>query len=144
MNNYVSPVIFDNDELAEGVYASGSGSDCYTVTGRIHQTPETGRETYVLQFDADHHASDGHHGTQQTLVIYFNQNVEFVKCTSSHATLTGGDGSSTISITYDYHQNAVDAPGLGEVEVKSNPGLVLMGCMLTCNYECAQHPEFNR
>ena len=40
MKNYVSPVIFDNEELAEGVYATGSGSDCwiYTLT---HLTPVT-------------------------------------------------------------------------------------------------------
>lgn len=144
MNNYVSPVIFDNDELAEGVYASGSGSDCYTVTGHIHQKPETGRETYVLQFDGDHHAQDGHHGTEQTLVITFNQPVTFVKCSSAQASLAGGDGTSIISIKYNYHQNAVDKPGLGEVEVSSKDGLSLVGCMLTCNYECDQHPEFNR
>jgi len=32
MNNYVSPVIFDNDELAEGVFATGSGGgECWTL-----------------------------------------------------------------------------------------------------------------
>jgi len=38
MNNYVSPVIFDNEDLAEGVYATGSGlkpngrdGTCWTV-----------------------------------------------------------------------------------------------------------------
>ena len=34
MKNYVSPVIFDNEELAEGVYATGSGggAGCWKVT----------------------------------------------------------------------------------------------------------------
>lgn len=40
MKNYVSPVIFDNEEMAEGVYATGSGSDCWIYTLRT-LTPVT-------------------------------------------------------------------------------------------------------
>ncbi len=40
MKEYMKPVLFTSDELAEGVYlASGDGSGCYTTTAYIHQTP---------------------------------------------------------------------------------------------------------
>ena len=31
MKKYISPMIIDNDEMAEGVYATGSGADCWKV-----------------------------------------------------------------------------------------------------------------
>ena len=44
MNNYVSPVIFDNDELAEGVYATGSGASgngCWTISLQYNKSDST-------------------------------------------------------------------------------------------------------
>ena len=50
MKNYVSPVIFDNEELAEGVYATGSGTgaDCWTVTKCDCVQNEKGYQVYEL------------------------------------------------------------------------------------------------
>ena len=66
MKNYESPVIFDNEELAEGVYATGSGggagATCWTVcvdsTGHQENagSPDGQSPTYsVTQIKADHH-----------------------------------------------------------------------------------------
>ena len=54
MSGYVSPMILDNDDLAEGVYATGSGgtgADCWTVT-RFYMDQDRGtgfpKRTYRL------------------------------------------------------------------------------------------------
>lgn len=139
MKTYEKPVVLANEELAEGVYAaSGGGSDCYTVTAYIHQTPETGREDYRIQVNGVH-GPVGHHSTGQLLILYFNQTVKFSFCTDSHASLAGGDGTSELRISYDYHNNESDNIGLGDVVVTSNEGLAVTGAVLECNYTCDQH-----
>lgn len=137
MKTYERPIVLVNEELAEGVYAaSGAGSDCYTVTAYIHQTPETGRGDFRIQVDAKHAAGDGHHSGQQTLVLYFNQNVTYK---GSNGTLAGGDGTSSISINYTYHNNGNDNIGLGDVIVESDAGLSVTGAQVICNHDCGQH-----
>ncbi|MCM1044808.1 MAG: hypothetical protein NC417_04795 [Candidatus Gastranaerophilales bacterium] len=137
MKEYVKPVVVVNDEVAEGVYtASGAGEDCYTVTTRIHQTPETGRGDYRIQVDAKHAAGDNHHSGKQTLVLYFNQPVTY---SWSNGTLSEGDGTSTIKIDYTYHNNAYDNIGLGDVIVEADAGLSVTGAQLICNHDCGQH-----
>lgn len=139
MKKYDKPVILVNESLAEGVYAaSGEQLDqnCYTVKAYIHQTPETGREDYRIQVDATHAAGDGHHSGEQHLFLSFNQPVTY---SSSQGTLVGGDGTSTIEIQYNYHNNGNDHIGLGDVVVTSEAGLAITGSKLTCNYNCGQH-----
>lgn len=139
MKSYEEPVLVDNEEVFEGVYAaSGSiaGSDCYTVTAYIHQTPEAGRGDYRIQVNGTHAAADGHHSGEQVLSLSFNQPVVY---SSSNGTLLSGSGTSTIRIKYNYHNNANDNIGLGDVVVTSDPGLALIGYVLTCNYDCGQH-----
>ncbi len=138
---YERPVVLVNEELAEGVYAAsgsvaGGGDDCYTVTARIHQTPETGRGDFRIQVDAKHAAGDGHHSGKQTLILYFNQAVEY---SLSNGTLSGGNNTSTISIDYAYHNNGNDNIGLGDVIVESGEGLAVTGAELICNHDCFQH-----
>ena len=136
---YEKPIIIPNDELAEGVYAaSGSvgGNDCYTVTAYIHQTPETGRGDFRIQVNGVHAAADSHHSGEQVLVITFNQPVTYK---SSNGALSGGDGTSTLRITYQYHNNGNDNIGLGDLVVESDAGLAVTGAMLECNHDCGQH-----
>lgn len=77
MKEYMKPVLFTSDELAEGVYlASGDGSGCYTTTAYIHQTPQTGRGDYRIQVNAVHNAD--HTKEAQQLNISFNQPVTYV------------------------------------------------------------------
>lgn len=142
MKSYAKPVVLANDEVAEGVYAGSGGTECYTVTARIHQGPETGRETYVIQANATHAAEDGHHSANQLLTLNFNQPVTFVNCTSSEATYESGNGTNSLKIKYKYHANASEDHGLGEIEVKSELGLALTkGHTLSCDHKCIyNHP----
>lgn len=139
MKDYIKPIILANEDLAEGVYAASgmaSGNDCYTVTAYIHQTPETGRGDFRIQVNGVHQAGDGHHSGKQTLVLYFNQEVTYK---GSNGSLVGGDGTSSISIDYSYHNNGNDNIGLGDVIVESNTGLAVTCAQLICNHDCGQH-----
>lgn len=139
MMNYEKPIVLTNDDISEGVYAAsgaGSGGDCYTVTAYIHQSPETGRGDFRIQVNAQHAAGDNHHSGLQTLILSFNQAVTYK---DSNGTLAGGDGTSSISIDYSYHNNAYDNIGLGDVIVESDAGLAVTGAVLTCNHDCGQH-----
>lgn len=139
MKDYVKPIVLANEELAEGVYAAsgdgGNGGDCYTVTAYIHQTPEEGRGDFRIQVDGVHNA-ESHHSTGQVLILYFNQAVSYV---SSNGSLAGGDGTSELRISYNYHNNQYDNIGLGDVVVTSDAGLAVTGAQLQCNYTCDQH-----
>ena len=141
MKKYEKPAVMLTDGIAEGVYmasgdGAGSGSDCYTVTARIHQKPETGRGDFRIQVDGKHAADDNHHSGEQVLVLYFNQAVTY---SSSNGSLKSGDGTDTIEITYNYHNNAYDNIGLGDVVVQSEAGLTVTGAQLICNHDCGQH-----
>ena len=141
MKKYETPILTANEGLAEGVYAAsgdagGGGEDCYTVSAYIHQTPETGRKDYRIQVDGKHAATDNHHSGEQHLFLSFNQSVTY---SSSNGTLVSGDGTNCIEIKYNYHNNASDNIGLGDVVVKSDSGLAVSGARLTCNYDCGQH-----
>lgn len=134
MKDYVKPVVLAAEDTAEGVYAA-SGDDCYTVTARIHQRPETGRGDFRIQVDGVHAAGDGHHSGEQTLYLYFNQPVEY---SSSNGNGYSEEGT-TLVIYYSYHNNGNDNIGLGDVCVISDAGLEVTGAMLTCNHDCGQH-----
>lgn len=139
MKNYVKPVMLDNEEVFEGVYAAsgaGDGADCYTVTAYIHQTPETGRGDYRIQVNGVHAAANGHHSGEQILTLTFNQPVDY---SWSNGTLVGGNGTSTINIKYNYHNNGNDNIGLGDIVVTADDGLAITGAVLSCNYDCVQH-----
>lgn len=134
MKDYVKPAVLANEDISEGIYTASG--DCYTVTTRIHQKPETGRGDYRIQVNATHAAGDDHHSGEQTLILSFNQSVKYV---GSNGSLAGGDGTARISINYSYHNNAYDNIGLGDVIVKANAGLAVTGAVLTCNHDCGQH-----
>lgn len=136
MMKYEKPIVLENEELAEGVYA-GSGN-CYTVTARMTQTPQQGRGNYVIQFDAHHDAVDGHHSSMQRVEVSFNQNVEYV---SSNAQNVSGSGTSRLTFEYgNYHNNGVDNIGLGNMTVTADAGLAITGVKCTyCNEDCGQH-----
>ncbi len=139
MTNYEKPVILTNEDLAEGVYAAsgaaGGGGDCYTVTAYITQTPQIGNERYTIHVDGFHNTTT-HHSTGQVLVLSFNMPVTY---SSSNGSLSGGDGTAELRISYSYHNNAVDNIGLGDVYVSAGEGLAVTGARLECNYSCDQH-----
>lgn len=142
MKNYVQPVVLENEELAEGIYAASGagGSDCYTVTWNIHQQPETGREDFRIQVNAPHAATNGHHSGVQILVISYNQSVTYK---SSQGTLESGDGTNTLRIRYQYHNNGTDNIGLGDLVVEADPGVAVTNAYMICNYDCGDVGHHN-
>ncbi|MCI9078639.1 MAG: hypothetical protein HFH68_06905 [Lachnospiraceae bacterium] len=116
-----------NGNFTEGVYMA-SGSPCYSADAYIHQKPETGRDTYVIQVNGKHDAT--HTVDKQTLTISFNQNVTHV---NSKGKLVSGDGSNTLVINYGYHNNPTDNIGLGDLEVSAGDGLEITSVSITDN-----------
>lgn len=144
MKQYERPTVMLTEGIAEGVYmasgdGAGGGGDCYTVTARIHQKPETGREDYRIQVDATHAAT--HHSTGQTLIISFNMPVNYVSCNARGAKLESGDGTDTLTIGLGYHNNFDETIGFGDLVVTAaaRSGLAVTGAELQCNRTCAQH-----
>ena len=125
MVKYSKPMVTVDQGLAEGVYAA-SGTGCYTVTAKIHQTPQIGRGDYRIQVDGQHHAD--HTKEAQTLTRSFNQPVTY---SSSSGTLAGAATGTTLTINYTYHQNPNDNIGLGDLVVVSDPGLSITGISIT-------------
>lgn len=144
MKNYVRPIVLTNDELSEGIY-TGSG-DCYTFKAQIVQKPDGGVDFYTIQIDGRHEATDNHHSTERTVVLSFNQAVNYV---SSNAANVSGSGTAALTLTYingvngSYHNNGTDNIGLGQLCVKTNgtdTGLEILNIYCTsCNKQCDQH-----
>ncbi|MCH5340532.1 MAG: hypothetical protein J1E01_03600 [Acetatifactor sp.] len=144
MKNYVKPVVLDNGEVFEGVYAASG--DCYSVTHDIHQVPQEGRGDYRIQFNAVHgyQGPTDHHSTGQVLTVTFNQEVTFVGCEAAKPgectpRVVGAYTGNTISVNFEYHANQTENHGLGDLIVTAGPGLAVVGASLSCNYTCAQH-----
>lgn len=135
MVKYEKPSVLVDEEYSEGVYmASGDGgsetyngsSGCYTVSAYIHQKPETGRDSYVIQVNGKHSA--GHNCNKQVLHLHFNQPVTYL---SSNGSLKAGDGTANLDISYSYWNNRNDNIGLGDVYVKAGAGLGITGASIT-------------
>ena len=123
---YVKPVVTEEEGVMECVYMA---SGCYTTTARIHQRPQTGRGDYRIQVDGKHRAT--HSNDKQTLYISFNMPVEYV---SSGGRLKSGNGSTTLAISYTYHQNPNDNIGLGDLCVKADAGLAISSVSISDGY----------
>ncbi len=142
MEKYVKPMVLANEELAEGVYAASG--DCYTVNAYISQFPELGRPNYVIHVGATHNAADKHHSSEQMLTLSFNQPVKFIGVSSSNGTLTGGDNTPTLQITFNYHSNGgPEDIGLSDITVEAREGLAITGATLSCDHKCAYNHPIN-
>lgn len=75
MRNYVSPVIFDNDELTEGVYASGSGTSetCWTIDYTVPQ--KWNGQAKVFEIKCEHSKSVWHESKGTVIYLMFNSPV---------------------------------------------------------------------
>ena len=71
MKTYEKPIIIENKDLAEGVFASGSG--CYTTSYNVHQKPEIGRGDYRIQVDAKHDADHNSNYNQCLHIVVHSQ-----------------------------------------------------------------------
>ena len=126
MKNYVKPTIIVKEELAEGVYAGSGDTGCYTASAYIRQTPKVGRGDFRIQVDGVHRA--GHTKERQWLYIGFNMPVMYK---SSNGSLVSGDGTNTLCIKYNYHQNPNDNIGFGDLVVEADAGLVITNVKIT-------------
>lgn len=134
-STYQKPIVLLNEELSEGVYAS---SGCFTVDAWVQQRPAVGMDYYVIQAKATHDASDNHHSANQVLTLKFNQPVTYYSCYGPSAKCVGGDGTDTLQVAFQYHQNGgPEGIGLADINVKSAAGLEVLDCSLSCDESCA-------
>ncbi len=82
MDNYVSPVVFDNDELVEGVFATGSGGgECWTLTyyesQRETQNPSDKFVNYRV--DCTHLKPDVYHISEGLTMFFTIANTSKIK-----------------------------------------------------------------
>ena len=125
MKNYTKPIVIPSNDFAEAVYMD-SGDACYIASAYIHQAPETGRGDYRIQVDGKHYSSH----TKEAQWLYINFNLP-VKYKSSNGSLEAGDGSNTLIIKYNYHQNPTDNIGLGDLVVEADQGLAITNIKIT-------------
>ena len=127
MKTYEKPIIISSEIFSEGVYMA-SGSDCYSVTVSMIQSPETGRGDYRFKLDGKHHANDSHTTHKQILTLTFNQAVIY----KSGGKYLSGSGTPIIEIEFNYFNNSSDNIGLADIYVESDQGLSTPTAVLTC------------
>lgn len=98
MSEYLKPVVLENEELSEGVYAASG--DCWTVDVTLAQPDAGGYANFRV--NAVHSTTAQHISTDTTIVIVFNQPV-------TNATFEGFDVSisgNTVTLTRTSHGNS--------------------------------------
>ena len=95
---------------------SQNGSSCYTCNAKINQRPETGRDDFRIQINAQHNGN--HSCDEQLLTVVFNYPVNFISC--SNGSLNSSNNNSRIQVKLRYHNNPVDNIGMGDFIVKSS------------------------
>lgn len=126
MKEYVRPTALMNSDLAEGVFMSSGAGTCYTANAYVHQQTDT---VFRIQVNGKHHGD--HTSEQQQIVISFSAPVKFLS--GANTTLLSGDGSSTLVLGCNYHQNPNDNIGLGDLTVECTAGsLAVGGVTISC------------
>lgn len=121
MKKYEKPFLAVQ-EKSEGIYMA---SGCYTTTAYITQKPQLGRGDYHIQVNGKHSAD--HTKNAQILTISFNMPVEYV---SSNGNLIYCNGN-VLQIKFAYHQNPSDNIGFGDLVIKADGGLEILGVNIT-------------
>ena len=130
MKNYVSPVIFDNDELAEGVYATGSGKTCWEIG--INQSGcqdnagsmDGGATSYSVTEVWGKHTSDVYHISngltfEGELLIGPGQKVTKVECQDNVIfTAVYIEGATTFTVKRTDHANAYTSGDNPSLKIK--------------------------
>ena len=144
MKKYEKPVVMVNEELAEGVYAA-SGASCYLVNGFGCQNPyelvNTGMNAWTVHVDGVHN-DPGHHSSYREVTVVFNYPV-YVERYESNTTVVSGDGTNTIVVSLNHHNNSGDNIGLSGFVVKVDKNItdlkVISARIDNCNMDCGQH-----
>ena len=107
----------DRNQLIESAYIGGKGNEskCYTCNAKINQRPETGRDDFRIQIEAQHHGD--HTCDEQILTMIFNYPVTFISC--NNGSLNGYNNSTRIKVKLRYHNNQIDNIGMEDFIVKS-------------------------
>ena len=104
-----------------------NGSSCYTCSAKINQKPETGRDDFRIQINAQHHGD--HSCDEQLLTMIFNYPVNFISC--SNGSLNSPNNNSRIQVKLRYHNNPNDNIGMGDFIVKSSHNdLIIVNCYI--------------
>ena len=110
-----------------GTTHTGGGSSCYTCSAKINQRPETGRDDFRIQINAQHHGD--HSCDQQILTVVFNYPVTFISC--SNGRLNAGNNTAHLQVKLNYHNNQNDNIGMGDFIVKcSKRDLEILNCYI--------------
>ena len=110
-----------------GTTRTGGGSSCYTCTAKINQRPETGRDDFRIQINAQHHGD--HTCDQQILTVVFNYPVTFISC--SNGRINAANNTAHIQVKLNYHNNQNDNIGMGDFIVKcSKRDLEILECYI--------------
>ena len=75
MKNYEQPIIYNNEELAEGIYATGSGGqNCWSITYEIKQRNTNPYDPFVnIRIKGEHYAQ--HSSSAAEIKIIFDSPV---------------------------------------------------------------------
>ena len=144
MKNYEKPIVMINEELAEGVYAASgaTGAGCMDVKAYISQNPTMNYAgKWVVWIESNHDKSlyggDGHTASGITVTLYFNQAVtcdgDFYQSENIPYTVTGGNGTSTLTVHFDADVPNAGTKFWGQIYVSSGEGLALNGATITCH-----------
>jgi len=71
---YIKPTFLDNDEVSEGIYATGSGSNCWNVTYEIKQRNSNPYDPFVNIRIKGEHIAD-HTSSKLEIKVVFDQAV---------------------------------------------------------------------
>lgn len=103
-------------------------STCYIVNAQIIQRPEVGRETYVIQLNAQHHGKSKNN--EQYLTMTFNKPVIFVSC--SNGNVINGNNTPILNVALHYFNNENDNIGMGDFIVRAQGNdLSIMNCSMS-------------
>ena len=105
----------------------GNGSSCYSCSAKINQRPETGRDDFRIQINAQHHGD--HSCDEQILTMVFNYPVNFISC--SNGSINSSNNSTRIQVKLRYHNNPNDNIVMGDFIVKSSHNdLQIVNCFI--------------
>lgn len=107
MKTYEKPVVIENEDLAEGVFAAsgGSSSDCWRVTCTSDQDYVDG--VHSFRINAIHSASVVHISSNVTYTVTFNSPV--TNANSENPDFVCSYSGNTVVISRPQHANAYNS-----------------------------------
>lgn len=82
MKAYEKPIILENEDMAEGIYAASGeknfdyDTECWTINAQIEQRNTNPYDPFCrIRIKCEHPTGLQHISSQQTIVLVFNQNI---------------------------------------------------------------------